>query len=354
VFKDARTIKVGDDEYSAEHIVVAVGGAPLRPPIEGRDLLITSDEFFALEQRPKKVAVLGAGYIAVELAGVFHALGSDTTLFCRGERPLRSFDKMLGEALAQEMVRSGLRLELLSESKAVRRESSNSMTITMTDGREFGNFDAVLAATGRAPETSGLKLDAAGVRTNARGYVDVDALQNTNVAGIYAIGDVCGKVELTPMAIAAGRRLADRLFGSQPDACADYNMVPTVVFSHPPIGTVGLSEEEARERLSANGPVKVYNSAFTNLYYGPWNVDPDSKPKTRMKIVCFGPEERVVGLHVIGRGADEMLQGFAVAVKMGATKADLDACLAIHPTASEEFVTLPPWGLSPRPQRSNL
>jgi glutathione reductase (NADPH) len=202
-------------------------------------------------------------------------------------------------------------------------------------------------AAGRTPLVEPLALDAAGVKQKKGGYIDVNEYSETSADGVFALGDVCGNIELTPMAIAAGRRLADRLFGGDEfkDAKVSYDLVPTVVFSHPPIGTIGLTEAEAIKKYGEDN-IKVYKSRFANLYYGPWQVEQDDKPKTAMKLICAGEEELVVGLHVIGMGADEMLQGFGIAMKMGATKADFDATVAIHPTAAEEFVTMFPWGLS--------
>ncbi|CAM9348652.1 unnamed protein product, partial [Phaeothamnion confervicola] len=350
-FTGRNSVTVGDVEYNAPHILIATGGKPLAPPFVGAEHCITSDGFFQLEEQPKKVAVIGAGYIAVELAGVFQALGTETHLVVRGDAPLGRFDSMLREELAAEMRRQGMTIHAKANTKAVRKEADGTLTLEIDNGLPpLTGFDQawmrnfVLVAVGRTPLVEPLQLPSAGVATNEKGFVTVDAYQNTNIKGVYALGD---GVELTPMAIAAGRRLADRLFGGAAfaDAKADYDNVPTVVFSHPTIGTLGLTEEAARQKYPGEGRVRVYKSKFTNLWYGPWQMAPEDKPKTAMKMVCVGEEERVVGLHTIGMGSDEMLQGFAVAVKMGATKADFDACVAIHPTASEEFVTLPPWGL---------
>lgn len=212
-----------------------------------------------------------------------------------------------------------------------------------------GGYDVILSAIGRTPSTFGLNLEAAGVSITDRGYIVVDEYQNTSSPTIFALGDVAGKVELTPMAIAAGRRLADRLFGNIPTARADYDFVPTVVFAHPTIGTCGLTEPKAIELYGAEN-IKVYTSDFVNLYYGTfYEGNAGDKPITKYKVICLGPEERVIGLHLIGMSSDEVLQGFGVAMKMGATKTDFDNCVAIHPTAAEELVTLAPWGLSGGP-----
>ena len=207
-------------------------------------------------------------------------------------------------------------------------------------------FDHILVATGRLPRTPGLGLSSIGVKTDGAGHIIVDEYQNTSTPGIYALGDVTGHVELTPMAIAAGRRLADRLFGGMPDAKADYENVPSVVFSHPPIGTCGLTETDAVAKYGREN-LKMYSSDFVNLYYGSfYEGGIGAKPITKYKLICLGPSEKVVGLHLIGMGSDEVLQGFGVAMKMGATKADFDRCLAIHPTAGEELVTMAPWGVA--------
>ncbi len=332
-FLDARTLAVGDERLTAPHIVIATGGQPVVPPLPGAELGITSDGFFALDSRPARVAVIGSGYIACELAGAFHELGSRVELFIRKQRLLTHFDAMLGEALLREMRAQGVIVHEHVVPAAV-REGSGGRVLVAADGREFAGFDCLLWAVGRAPNVAGLDLPRAGVRQDAAGHVLVDEFQNTPVPGVYAIGDVTGRAALTPVAIAAGRRLSDRLFGGRPDRRLDYECIPTVVFTHPPIGTVGLSESEARERHG--DAVKVYVSDFTPMYH----AMTARKSRTDMKLVCVGAEERIVGCHVIGLGADEMLQGFAVAVRMGARKSDFDDTVAIHPTSAEELVTM--------------
>jgi glutathione reductase (NADPH) len=290
-----------------------------------------------LEDLPRRAVVVGAGYIAVEIAGVLQALGCDTHLAVRKHTFLRGLDDMLTSTLSDEMARQGIHLHT-NTGGLNRIESSDgggTKTVYLENGQVIEDVDAVLVAPGRRPNVDSLGLDEAGVEQTSGGYVRVDEYSQTTTDGVYAVGDVIGRVELTPTAIAAGRRLADRLFGPPTYAAAkiSYDLVPTVIFSHPPIGTIGLSERDA---IAKYGPdnVKVYKSKFSNLYYGPWQVDYDDKPKTAMKLVCAGPEELVVGLHVVGMGADEMLQGFGVALKMGATKADFDSTVAIHPTAA--------------------
>eukprot|EP01035_Chromulina_nebulosa_P018963 gene18963-24773_t len=322
-------VTVNDKTYTAKHIVIAVGGKPNLPQIKGIEHGITSDGFFQLENQPKRVAVVGGGYIAVELAGVFEGLGSKTSLIVRSEKPLANFD-------------SGVINQLLTEMK----RQDNSLTLVTSKGDKLGPYDSVLFAIGRSPLLQSLGVEDIGLEKNSRGYIKVDEFQQSSLPGVYAIGDVCGNVELTPTAIAAGRRLADRLFGNIPHAKADYTFVPTVVFSHPTIGTVGYSEEAAIEKYGKDN-IKSYTSTFVNLYYGPMAIDPSDKPKTFMKLVTLLPTEKVIGVHIVGMSADEILQGFAVAVKMGATKADFDRSVAIHPTAAEELVTIAPWGLAP-------
>ncbi|WP_416068824.1 glutathione-disulfide reductase [Salmonella enterica] len=333
-FVDAKTIEVNGETITADHILIATGGRPSHPGIPGVEYGIDSDGFFALSALPERVAVVGAGYIAVELAGVINALGAKTHLFVRKHAPLRSFDPMISETLVEVMNAEGPQLHTHAVPKAVVKNADGSLTLELEDGRSE-TVDCLIWAIGREPSTDNINLAAAGVKTNEKGYIIVDKFQNTNVEGIYAVGDNTGAVELTPVAVAAGRRLSERLFNNKPDEHLDYSNIPTVVFSHPPIGTVGLSEPQAREQYG-DEQVKVYKSSFTAMYTA---VTTHRQP-CRMKLVCVGPEEKIVGIHGIGFGMDEMLQGFAVALKMGATKKDFDNTVAIHPTASEEFVTM--------------
>ena len=331
-FVNARTVAVNGAHYTADHITIATGGEPMIPDVPGAEYGIDSDAFFDLTERPNRVAVLGAGYIAVELAGVLNALGSDTHLLVRKHKPLRSFDDMLSDTLVEIMATEGPQLHTQCVPKEIIKENDGSLTIHLENGHHL-NVDVVIWAAGRKPHTAGVNLAAAGVSVDAHGYIPVDKFQNTNVAGIYAVGDNIGKVELTPVAVAAGRRLSERLFNNKPDEHLNYDNVATVVFSHPAIGTVGLTEQAAREQYAE---VKVYNSQFTAMF----SALTSHRQPSRMKLVTAGAEEKIVGIHVIGHGADEMLQGFAVALKMGATKADFDNTVAIHPTSAEEFVTM--------------
>ena len=333
-FVDAHTLQVGEETYTADHIVIAPGTTPIVPDIPGAEHGITSDGFFAMQEPPRRIAVVGSGYIAVEIAGLLRALGCDVTLIIRGETVLRGFDAMLRTGLMEEMVAAGINLMASMQIEKVVKEEDESLTLHCDHGHSLTGFDELLWAIGREPLTADLNLSAAGVATDDRGYIPTDAFQNTNVENIYAVGDVTGQAALTPVAIAAARRLSDRLFDNQADRKLDYSDIPTVVFSHPPIGTVGLSEAQAREEHG--DAVKVYTSQFTPMYH----ALTDHKTQTAMKLVCVGAQEKVVGIHIIGLGADEMLQGFAVALKMGATKKDLDDTVAIHPSSAEEFVTM--------------
>jgi glutathione reductase (NADPH) len=324
-------LQVGDRLLRAGRSVIATGGRPIVPDIPGATGGITSDGFFELESRPQRVAIVGSGYIAAELSGVFHAIGSEVTVLLRRARMLRTFDVMLGEALTREMRDVGM--QVVTEAAPVALEGSGPFALHLSDGRRVGDFDCVLWAVGREAYVD-LGLEQCGVTLDAEGFVVTDRLQNTNVAGIYAIGDVTGREALTPVAIAAGRRLSDRLFGGRPERHLDYTLIPTVIFSHPPIGTVGLTEDEARAQFG--NEIEVFTTSFVPLYHALTT----RKPRVEMKLVTRGAERRIVGLHVIGAGADEMLQGFAVAVRMGATKTDFDDTVAIHPTSAEEFVTM--------------
>ncbi|MCG3767064.1 glutathione-disulfide reductase [Vibrio cincinnatiensis] len=334
-FVDEKTVEVNGKQYTADHILIAVGGRPSIPTIPGAEHGIDSNGFFELTEQPKRVAVVGAGYIAVEIAGVLHALGTETHLFVRKESPLRSFDPMIIDTLTEVMKNEGPTLHTHSIPKEVVKEADGSLTLHLENGHSQ-NVDTLIWAIGRHPATDEINLAATGVETTERGYIKVDQYQNTNVPGIYCVGDIMqGGIELTPVAVKAGRQLSERLFNNKPEAKMDYDLVPTVVFSHPPIGTIGLSEPDAIAKYGAE-QVKVYTSSFTAMYTA---VTSHRQP-CKMKLVCAGPEETVVGLHGIGYTVDEMIQGFAVAMKMSATKADFDSVVAIHPTGSEEFVTM--------------
>lgn len=329
---------------NAKKILLAVGGHPTIPTgIPGAEYGTDSDGFFDIEVQPKKVALVGAGYIAVEFAGMFNGLGSETHLFIRHEKFLRSFDPMIQDAIVAEYERLGVKFHKLSKQNKIEKDpKTGQLSIHYEDSTGSGvleNVDSLIWAIGRSPEVERLGLEAAGVKQDSKGQIITDDYQNTNVEGIYSLGDVVGKVELTPVAIAAGRKLADRLFGGPQFAQSklDYTQIPSVVFAHPEIGSIGLSEPEAIAQYGREN-VKVYSSSFTSMYYA--MMEPEDKGPTKYKIICEGPNERVIGLHILGLGSGEILQGFGVAIKMGATKKDFDSCVAIHPTSAEELVTM--------------
>ncbi|WP_233118045.1 glutathione-disulfide reductase [Aggregatibacter actinomycetemcomitans] len=323
------------EQVTADHILIATGGRPSHPPVKGVEYGIDSDRVFALNALPKRVAIIGAGYIAVELAGVFNSLGSDTHLVVRRHAPMRNQDPLIVETLVEVLEQDGIHLHKHTTVQEVIKNADGSLTVKFDHDGEI-IVDCLVWTIGRDPATDKIGLENIGVETNDRGFIKVDKYQNTNVPGIYAVGDIIdGGIELTPVAVAAGRRLSERLFNNKPNEYLDYNLVPTVVFSHPPIGTVGLTEPQAIEQYGAEN-VKVYKSSFTPMY----SAVTQRRQPCRMKLVCAGKEEKIVGLHGIGFGVDEMIQGFAVAIKMGATKADFDNTVAIHPTGSEEFVTM--------------
>lgn len=333
-FVDPHTVEVAGERYTAPHILIATGGHALYPNIPGSEYGITSDGFFELDEVPKRTAVIGAGYIAVEVAGVLNALGSDTHLFVRKDRPLRTFDKDIVDVLVDEMAKSGPTLHTHANATEVVKNTDDSLTISFDNGETI-TVDCLIWAIGRAANTSGFGLEKIGVKLTEKGTIYSDEFENTSVPGIYALGDVTGKLDLTPVAVKAGRQLSERLFNNKADAKLDYTDVATVVFSHPVIGSVGLTEEKA---IAKYGPenIKVYKSSFTPMY----TALGDNRQPSTMKLVTLGDDEKIIGLHGIGYGVDEMIQGFSVAIKMGATKADFDNTVAIHPTGSEEFVTM--------------
>ncbi len=333
-FLDANTLNVDGRRYTASHILIATGSAPLVPKIPGNQLGITSDGFFELETQPKRVAIVGGGYIGTEFAGLLNALGCDVTMFVREPTLLEAFDPLLRDTAMEAMQADGIRI--LTNALVARVERADGgLSLRTTGEHHASGLDALIWATGRAPNTLALRLDNVKVGTDARGNIITNEYEETTAHGIYAVGDVTGKKALTPVAIAAGRRLADRLFGGKPGAKLDYDNIPSVVFTHPPLATVGLTETQVRE-LYPESAVKIYQTRFTDLYH----ALTAHKPPTVMKLVTLGEHEKIVGCHVIGPRADEMIQGFAVAIKMGATKSDFDNTVAIHPTSAEELVTL--------------
>lgn len=330
---DAHTVECSDGiRISGAQILIATGAHPQRPDIPGAELGKVSDDFFHLCSAPEQVAIVGGGYIAVELAGLLQALGSRVTLLVRGDRLLERFDAELTAQLAENLCHQGVKVHFNYRLRELRRDG-DAVVAYGHDGPGDGHFDEVFFATGRRGNSAGLGLEALGITVGDKGEVVVDEWQTTAVPNVHAVGDIAGKVGLTPVAIAAARKLMDRLFGGQPHAKMDYGNVASVVFSHPALGAVGLSEEEARARFD---DVRVYRSNFRPMLQALAN----GSQRSLFKLVCVGKDERVVGVHLLGEGADEILQGFAVAVKMGATKSCLDDTVAIHPTSAEEVVLM--------------
>ena len=333
-FVDKNTVEVNGEHIRAKHIVIATGSYAFIPNVPGSELGGTSDDVFAWEELPESVSIIGAGYIAVELAGVLHALGVKTDLFVRKGGPLRGFDQGIVEVLVEEMKKNGQPLHTHKVPQKLEKLDNGDIQIHFEDGTTHTS-QKVIWAVGRKANVHQLNLEAAGVELTERGFIQVDEYQNTTTPGIYALGDVSGEKELTPVAIKAGRTLAERLFNGKTDAKMDYELIPTVVFSHPAIGSIGLTQEQAEAKYGVEN-IKVYQSTFAGMY----SAITVHRQMTKLKLITLGEEEKVIGLHGIGGGIDEMIQGFAVSVKMGATKADFDATVAIHPTASEEFVTM--------------
>ncbi|KAI8927303.1 hypothetical protein BC831DRAFT_453049 [Entophlyctis helioformis] len=346
-FVSANQVSVNGVVYEGKHILVATGSKAWIPNVPGaKEFGVTSDGFFELEHLPKKVAIAGAGYIAVEIAGIFAALGTSVSLYIRQSEFLRSFDPVIRVNLMAEYRRLGInivpysgitRVEDVSQAggpRSLRLTVTNKETLqeTTADG-----YETLIWAVGRNANTDGLNLDRIGVTFNTLGFVHVNDMQETAVPGVYALGDICGVEMLTPVAIAAGRRLSDRLFGGMTGRKLSYENIPSVIFSHPTCGAVGLTEDAAIKKYGKEN-IKVYQSKFVNMYYA--MMDAADKVPTVHKLVTLLPDEKVVGVHLFGMASDEILQGFAVAVKMGARKADLDECVAIHPTAAEELVTM--------------
>lgn len=333
-FINNNTVEVDGEQYTADHITIAVGGRPITPNIEGAEFGIDSNGFFALKDQPQRAVVVGAGYIGVELAGVLHSLGTNTHLVVRKHAPLRNFDPIIHDTLVEMIHAEGPTLHVHTSVDKVEKAADGTLSVHLTNG-EVIEADCLIWAIGREPSTDVIGLENTDVTLNDNGTVKVDKYQNTTAKGIYAVGDITGEAELTPVAVKAGRILSERLFNGQTHAFMDYSLIPTVVFSHPPIGTIGVTEAAAIEQFGEEN-VKVYTSSFASMY----TAVTRHRQMTKMKLICAGENEKVVGLHGIGHGMDEILQGFAVAIKMGATKADFDACVAIHPTSAEEFVTM--------------
>jgi len=330
VVADPHTVTIGGRRYTAKYILIATGSWPVVPGVPGANLAITSNEAFFLERRPERVVLVGGGYIALEFAGIFHGMGSQVTLVHRGAKVLRGFDEELREVLGREVAKRGVALRL--NSRIERIEKIGTGLRAHLDSHETIEADLMMYATGRAPNTRGLGLEAAGVKLDEHGAVVVDEYSQSSVASIYAIGDCTDRVMLTPVAIAEGRAVAETLFNNRPMA-VDYAGIPSAVFSQPNLGTVGLTEDEARKQF---GEIVVYRSTFRPLKHTLSGRD----ESTFMKLVVDKKTDRVLGCHMIGADAGEMIQGLAVALKCNATKAQFDATIGIHPTAAEEWVTM--------------
>lgn len=336
-FIDNKTLEVDGETYTADNIVIATGGKPIIPSdIPGAALGMTSDGFFndLDEEQPQKVVVVGGGYIALELAMMMRGYGSEVSILHQGWPVLEGFDSMIQKTLRDEMESIGMHINDDGIIKEIEDAGDGKVTVHFKDGESIEDVDALVWAIGRAPNTQKIGLENTDIETVRNGLVVVDDKEQTTVEGVYAIGDIIGKAPLTPVAIAAGRRLGDRLYGGRPKRTMNYEGIATVMFTHPPIGTIGLSEEKAREKYG--DAVEVYSTEFVPMYHQMTS----HKVKTAMKLVVVGEEEKIVGCHIIGTGADEMLQGFAVAIRMGATKADFDDTVAIHPVSAEELVTM--------------
>ncbi len=327
---DAHSLAVGGKTFTAEHILIATGSRPHLPTIPGVDFAISSNEALDLMEQPHRIVIIGGGYIAVEFAGIFGALGSEVTVVVRGERLLRGFDEDCVEALALEMGKRGMGLRLGRIPVKIEKED-NAYTTFLDDGSEL-HSDLVMCATGRHPNTQGLNLPALGIETTPTGSIAVDEYSATSVPGIYAIGDVTDRMNLTPVAIAEGAAFARTVFGKEPTA-VDYTNVPTAVFGQPPLAGVGLTEADAR---ASHGAIDVYVSRFRPMKHTLSGRD----ERTLMKLIADRRTQRILGCHMMGPDAPEIIQGMAIALKCGATKAEFDATIGIHPTAAEEFVTM--------------
>ena len=329
---DKNTVEVDGKQYTTKYIMIATGGLPFVPDIPGKDLVITSDDALDLPVMPKKVAVVGAGYIAVEFAGIFNSFGADVSLYFRGDKILRGFDMEVRDFLTEQIEEKGIKVVPKTVPVEVIEGEDGKKGVVTSAGGEVEWFDEVMYATGRVPNILELGLENAGVETNERGVIQVDDYSQTNIPNIYAVGDVTDRINLTPVALMEGMAVANTLFNDNPTK-PDHEYVASAVFSQPPVGSVGYSEEDALEKF---GNLKIFTSSFRPLK----NTISGSTEKTFMKIIVDSESDRVVGVHMVGEDSAEIMQGIGIAVKMGATKADFDATVGIHPTAAEEFVTM--------------
>lgn len=327
-------VSVNGCNYSAKKIILSTGGNPHVPDIPGKEHGINSNGFFALKELPKKVTIIGSGYIAVEIAGILSSLGSHVNLVLRSDRVLTNFDTEIALHLQDILKKNSVTLYTKHNPEQIKLENGI-YSLYCSDNKSIENTGKIIWATGRKPNIGSLGLEAAKINLTKHGFIDIDEFQNTNIKNIYALGDITPKPALTPVAVASGRKLAQRIFNNKSSLKQDFELIPSVVFSHPPIGTIGLSEEEAKNNYGEEN-IKIYRSKFTAMY----SALNDFPHKTLIKLICLLPEEKIIGCHLIGEQADEILQGFAVAIKMGATKMDFDNTVAIHPTSAEELVTL--------------
>jgi len=327
---DAHTVSVGSKSIATEKILVATGGWPSVPEMPGKEHIITSNEAFLLEELPERIVIVGGGYIAVEFAGIFHGLGVDTTLLYRGPLFLRGFDNDIREHLSAEMRKKGLKLQFETNITSIEKKGESFLAHLTTD--ETISTDLIMYATGRHPNTQDLGLEQAGVELNSKNAIIVDQNYQSTVSSIYAIGDVTDRVNLTPVATAEGAVLARALYNNQASS-VDYNDIPTCIFSQPNLGTVGLTEEQAREK---HNHIEIYKSTFTPMKLSLTG----SEEKTFMKLIVDKSTDKIIGVHMLGPDAGEIIQGIGIAIKAGATKAHFDATIGIHPTTAEEFVTM--------------
>lgn len=327
---DAHTVRVNAQDYRCERILIATGGWPSIPDIPGKEYVVSSNEMFALQELPKRILVVGGGYIAVEFAGIMHGLGVDTTLCYRGDKLLRGFDEDIRTFVAQEMAKKGIDILFNTKIKAIEK-TDNGLT-ALTEQDQPLAADLILYATGRAPNTAGLGLDALGMQFDDKGAIKVNKGYQTNIPSIYALGDVTHRFNLTPVATAEAMALVNELYTDQPTP-VDYDNIPTAVFGQPNVGTVGLTEAEARDRYP---DIAIFKSVFTPMKHTLSGLG----EKTLMKMVVRRSTDKVLGIHMVGADAGEIIQGMAVAIRAGATKAVFDSTIGIHPTAAEEFVTM--------------
>ncbi|SFW80407.1 MULTISPECIES: glutathione-disulfide reductase [Pseudomonas] len=325
-------VEINGQRHTARHILIATGGWPVIPDIPGREHAISSNEAFFLKELPKRVIVVGGGYIAVEFAGIFHGMGAQTSLLYRGELFLRGFDGAVRKHLAEELARRGLDLQFNADIKSIEKLDDGSLRVELKDGKTLIT-DCVFYATGRRPMLDNLGLENTTVAVDEKGFVKVNEKYETTEPSILAIGDVIGRVQLTPVALAEGMAVARRLFKPEQYRLVDYRMIPTAVFSLPNIGTVGLTEEQAREE---GHEVEIFESRFRPMKLSLT----DCQERTLMKLVVDAQTDKVLGCHMVGPDAGEIVQGLAIALKAGATKRDFDETIGVHPTAAEEFVTM--------------